>query len=60
MEENILIPEVHQAFLKQVLGKLSQDERLLGVAIAGSYLSQEMDEYSDLDLIVVVDDIHYQ
>ncbi|BAT54785.1 hypothetical protein NOS3756_37580 [Nostoc sp. NIES-3756] len=60
MQENIFIPEIHRAFLTQILGKLSQDERLLGVAIAGSYLSGEMDEYSDLDLIVVVDDIHYQ
>ena len=40
--------------------KLQRDEPLLGVAIAGSYLSGEMDEYSDLDLIIVVDDAHYQ
>lgn len=43
-----------------MLVKLQTDERLLGVAIAGSYLRGEMDEYSDLDLILVVNDGHYQ
>lgn len=56
----MFIPEPHRAFLRQTLEKLQQDERLLGVAIAGSYLSGEMDEYSDLDLIIVVDDVYYQ
>lgn len=56
----MFIPEPHRTFLRQTLEKLRQDERLLGVAIAGSYLSGEMDEYSDLDLIIVVDDVHYQ
>ncbi|MBG1271721.1 oxalate:formate antiporter [Nostoc sp. WHI] len=46
--------------LEQILPKLKTDDRLLGVAIGGSYLSGEMDEYSDLDLSIVVDDLHYE
>lgn len=54
------VPEPHRSFLEQILTKLKQDNRLLGVAIGGSYLSGEMDEYSDLDLVLVVDDINYE
>ncbi|MBN4005390.1 nucleotidyltransferase domain-containing protein [Nostoc sp. LPT] len=54
------VPEPQGELLKQILAKLKTDDRLLGVAIGGSYLSGEMDEYSDLDLIIVVDDVHYE
>ncbi|MBD2514583.1 nucleotidyltransferase domain-containing protein [Nostoc sp. FACHB-973] len=54
------VPEPQRELLEQILAKLKTDDRLLGVAIAGSYLTGEMDEYSDLDLIIVVDDVHYQ
>ncbi|KOP23144.1 hypothetical protein AMR41_27685 [Hapalosiphon sp. MRB220] len=54
------MPEPQRSFLEKMLVKLQTDERLLGVAIGGSYLTGEMDEYSDLDLIIVVDDAHYQ
>ncbi|HYX16942.1 MAG TPA: nucleotidyltransferase domain-containing protein, partial [Nostoc sp.] len=54
------VPEPQRELLEQILAKLKTDNRLLGVAIGGSYLSRKMDEYSDLDLIIVVDDVHYQ
>lgn len=54
------VPEIQREFLEQIISKLQQDHRLLGVAIGGSYLRDTMDEYSDLDLIIVVDDIHYE
>ncbi|MBH8572760.1 nucleotidyltransferase domain-containing protein [Nostocaceae cyanobacterium CENA369] len=60
MKNNMPIPEPQRSFLEKMLMKLQTDERLLGVAIAGSYLRGEMDEYSDLDLIIVVNDAHYQ
>jgi predicted nucleotidyltransferase len=60
IEDSMSIPEPQRLFLEQILGKLNQDDRLLGVAIAGSYLTGEMDEYSDLDLIIVVDDVYYE
>lgn len=54
------LPEAHRSFLEHIIAKLKQDKRLLGVAIGGSYLTGEMDEYSDIDLVLVVDDIHYE
>lgn len=54
------VPEPQREFLEQIIDSLKRDDRLLGVAIGGSYLSGEMDEYSDLDLLVVVDDGYYQ
>ncbi len=48
------VPALHRTFLKRSVRTLSQDRRLVGTAICGSYLTREMDEYSDLDLVVVV------
>ncbi|MDZ8259253.1 nucleotidyltransferase domain-containing protein [Nostoc sp. ChiQUE01b] len=56
----MLVPEPQQELLEQILAKLQTDDRVLGVAIGGSYLTGEMDEYSDLDLIIVIDNVHYQ
>jgi predicted nucleotidyltransferase len=54
------VPEPQRSFLEQILASLKTDDRLLGIAIGGSYLSGEMDEYSDLDLAIVVDDVYYE
>ncbi|MCG8525788.1 MAG: nucleotidyltransferase domain-containing protein, partial [Opitutales bacterium] len=48
------IPHVHSSFLQNSVPKLQQDPRILGVAAGGSMLLGTMDEFSDLDLIVVV------
>lgn len=49
------LPELHRAFLHGAHEALRADPRLVGVAIGGSYLSNTMDEHSDLDLIVVTE-----
>ena len=54
------IPSIHREFLLTSVEKLKSDKRILGVAIGGSILSNNMDEYSDLDLVVVVDHEEYQ
>lgn len=54
------VPLPHQTTLDRILSILKQDERLLGVAIAGSYVDGSMDEYSDLDLMIVVEEDHYE
>ena len=54
------VPSVHREFLLTSVEKLKSDKRILGVAIGGSFLSNTMDEYSDLDLVVVVDQEEYQ
>ncbi len=48
-----------QAFLDKAIAKLSSDERILGIAVAGSWITQTTDEYSDLDLVIVFDDLFY-
>lgn len=50
----------HQEFLKNAMPVIQQDARILGVAAAGSWITQSMDQYSDLDLIIVVDCAQYQ
>ena len=54
------VPHLHRKFLLTSAEKLKNDERILGVAIGGSILSKNMDEYSDLDLVVIVDQEKYQ
>jgi hypothetical protein len=47
------MPSIHREFLARALPKLQADQRLEGVAAAGSFISGVVDEQSDLDLIVV-------
>ncbi len=42
-----------QAFLERATGVLRHDERIVGLCVGGSWLANEVDEYSDLDLVVV-------
>jgi len=52
----VAIPTAIEQFLQAALPKLRADERLLGVAAGGSWNSGRLDEYSDLDLVVVTRD----
>ena len=49
------VPEPHRKFLQSALEVLQRDERLLGVAAGGSLLSNSMDEFSDLDLVIATE-----
>lgn len=49
------LPDAHRAFLSTALAVMPADPRLVGLAVAGSYLTGDMDAFSDLDLIVVVE-----
>lgn len=51
-----MVPQRHQAFLDEALSRLESDPRLLGVAIGGSWTTNEMDRFSDLDLVIAVMD----
>jgi hypothetical protein len=53
--EKNFIPEPHAEFLRSALDQLKQDSRLVGVAAAGSYLTQSLDEFSDLDLVIAIE-----
>ncbi len=47
------LPPLHRAFLERALPVFQSDPRLAGVAAGGSFITNEMDEHSDLDLVVV-------
>ncbi|MFB9904304.1 nucleotidyltransferase domain-containing protein [Allokutzneria oryzae] len=49
-------PSVHSRFLDDALPRIQRDSRVAGVAVAGSLAGGRPDIYSDVDLIVVVDD----
>ncbi len=52
------LPAGHRAFLTGALDVLAADARLVGVAAAGSFATDTLDEYSDLDLVIAVEPAH--
>ncbi|KAB2812662.1 nucleotidyltransferase domain-containing protein [Pimelobacter simplex] len=50
------LPALHARFLADALPRTRRDDRLLGVAVAGSLAGGTPDEHSDVDLVVVVAD----
>lgn len=44
---------IQQEFAQKCVSILQNDESVLGLAVAGSWLTNEIDEFSDLDLILV-------
>ncbi|MER5796114.1 nucleotidyltransferase domain-containing protein [Streptomyces sp. NPDC001980] len=53
------VPSLHSRFLSDALPRIRTDARVAGVAITGSIVGGRPDVYSDVDLIVVVDDEAY-
>lgn len=49
------LPTAHRRFIESALEVLCGDARILGVCAAGSFLSGDMDEFSDVDLVVVTE-----
>jgi predicted nucleotidyltransferase len=50
-----LLEPAQRDVLRDVLGGLRRTPELVGVAAGGSFISGSMDEFSDLDLVVVTD-----
>lgn len=48
-------PEPHCELLRTVIERLSADSRIVGVAAGGSYVTDSMDRFSDLDLVIAVE-----
>jgi hypothetical protein len=44
---------IQQQFANTAITILEPDDNVIGLAVAGSWLSNEMDEFSDLDLVLV-------
>jgi hypothetical protein len=52
------LPEPHRQFIERAVGLLAADPRIAGVAVAGSYLDDTLDEFSDLDLVIGIEPVH--
>ncbi|MDY7231572.1 hypothetical protein [Hyalangium rubrum] len=50
------MPPQHREFLSAALEAWRADPRILGVAAGGSFLTRQMDAFSDLDLVLVLSD----
>ncbi len=44
---------IQQHFINRALAVIKQDDSIMGLTVGGSWLTNETDEYSDLDLILV-------
>jgi hypothetical protein len=53
------IPDRHRNFLTSTVDQLQRDARVVGIAAGGSFLSDSMDEFSDLDLVIAVEPEHF-
>ncbi|WP_394245474.1 oxalate:formate antiporter [Vibrio astriarenae] len=53
------LPSSHHAVLEHIVSVLSQDPRICGIGCSGSYASDSMDQYSDLDFVIAVSPEHY-
>lgn len=53
------LPQTHQRLLERIIQTLSADPRIVGIGIGGSYVSDTMDKYSDLDLVIAIDPASY-
>jgi predicted nucleotidyltransferase len=47
---------IQREFAERAQEVIATDENVIGLAVAGSWLTNEMDEFSDLDLILVTQD----
>lgn len=54
-----IVPEPHRQFLQRLIEILRTDTRIVGVAIGGSYLTNSIDAFSDLDLVIAIEPNEY-
>ncbi|MFL9483469.1 aminoglycoside 6-adenylyltransferase [Chitinophagaceae bacterium LWZ2-11] len=47
---------IQQQFAEKIITIVKKDKSVIGLAVAGSWLTNEVDEFSDLDLILVTKD----
>ena len=47
---------MQRQFIEKVVEKIKDDQNVIGLAVAGSFITNEVDEFSDVDLILVTVD----
>src|SRR5437868_5142192 len=45
--------QVQKAFAKHIVQVVKEDEAIVGIAAGGSWITNSLDEFSDLDLVMV-------
>ena len=55
-----MIPKKYTKFIENAVNVLSKDTRIVGLATGGSYITKEMDDYSDVDIVVAIDSLSYE
>ncbi|MBP0579417.1 nucleotidyltransferase domain-containing protein [Labrys sp. LIt4] len=53
------LPQTHANYLERVRNAVASDNRLSALLIGGSYIHGGLDEHSDLDFVIVVNDESY-
>lgn len=48
--------EIHLNFVKRVVSQIKTDDRFTGMALGGSWLDKRLDEFSDLDIYLIMAD----
>ena len=49
------LPTAHQQLLSDIIRVLSADKRIDAIGASGSFASNNMDQYSDLDLVIAIE-----
>src|SRR5688500_10412887 len=55
MRHPLSIPTLHRAFLDRAVPLVARDGRVEGIAAAGSYADDALDDFSDVDLVLACD-----
>lgn len=45
--------KIHEQFIRNTIDSLSKDKRIVGILVGGSFITGEMDEFSDIDFVIV-------
>lgn len=55
-----MIPKNHQDFIHNSVQVFQNDLRIVGVAAGGSYITNSMDEFSDIDFVIAVQPKYFE
>ncbi len=54
------LPDTHKLLLDKILLRLKKDPRIVGIGAGGSYATDTLDKYSDLDLVIAIKPEHFE
>ncbi|SKA72705.1 hypothetical protein SAMN02745132_04780, partial [Enterovibrio nigricans DSM 22720] len=49
------LPQAHKQLLDDIIRVFSADPRIVGIGASGSFASDSMDNYSDLDIVIAAE-----